>query len=263
MSHNFTIQLPKFIAHRGASNVAPENTLAAMYEAFMMEASYFETDLKLTSCGELILFHDDTLERTTNGHGKVKDWSLEDLKQLDAGSWFSPEFKDEKIPTFKELIAFLQHHEMLANLELKPCQGRERQTAETFVEMYHQFWPDDFMPPIVSSYSFECIQIIQKHLPLLPRAIILDELNSEPDWLNTFKELDCYALHCCETLVPTYEHFQKLVQKVDHLCVFTVNDPLTAQKLIDWGVTSIFTDNHDVLSWSCYWDKEKEYKLCV
>ena len=93
------------IAHRGASGAAPENTMAAFRKAVELGAGFIETDLQLSRDARLVALHDDTLERTTNGRGPVSSRSLEELRKLDAGSWFrpsgheSPPFAGERIPT--------------------------------------------------------------------------------------------------------------------------------------------------------------------
>ena len=87
------------IAHRGASAYAPENTLAAFHLASEMNADWFELDCTLTQDGEIIVIHDDTIDRTTPAEGRVADLALAELKALDAGSWRDPEFADERLPT--------------------------------------------------------------------------------------------------------------------------------------------------------------------
>src|SRR6202030_1288319 len=94
------------IAHRGASGHAPENTLAAFKRALTLGATFIETDLQLSRDSRFVAIHDDTVNRTTNGQGKVHDLSLADLRRLDAGSWFGSEFTGERIPTLPEILEF-------------------------------------------------------------------------------------------------------------------------------------------------------------
>jgi glycerophosphoryl diester phosphodiesterase len=93
------------IAHRGASTYAPENTLAAFDLALRMEAHHIELDVDMTSDGHLVVIHDDTVDRTTNGSGPVASHTLAALRALDAGSWFGAQFAGERIPTFGEVLA--------------------------------------------------------------------------------------------------------------------------------------------------------------
>lgn len=94
------------VGHRGAKGHAPENTLASFKRGYEMGANAVETDVHISKDGELILIHDHTVDRTTNGHGFVKDLTLAELKQLDAGSWFDPQFAGECVPTLRELLAW-------------------------------------------------------------------------------------------------------------------------------------------------------------
>ena len=112
------------IGHRGASGVAPENTLASFRRAVEMGAQYIETDLQLSRDARLVALHDDTLQRTTNGRGPVSAKTLEELRQLDAGSWFragpgGERFAGERIPTVEEVLAFTREHDIGLYLEIK------------------------------------------------------------------------------------------------------------------------------------------------
>lgn len=101
---NTTMSRVLTIAHRGYSAAAPENTLAAFRKAVELKPDFMECDVRQTKDGELIVIHDATLDRTTNGSGKVADMTFDELRKLDAGSWFAPEFSDEKLPTLDEVI---------------------------------------------------------------------------------------------------------------------------------------------------------------
>lgn len=105
-------------AHRGASDTHPENTLTALREAVRLGAQMIEFDVALTKDDQLVLMHDNTIDRTTNGKGSVADWTLADLKQLDAGSWKARRFKDERIPTLDEALAIMPEN-MWLNVHLK------------------------------------------------------------------------------------------------------------------------------------------------
>src|SRR4029077_4981090 len=108
------------IAHRGASGYAPENTFAAFRRAIAMGVGFIETDLQLSRDARFVAIHDDTVNRTTNGQGKVHELTLADLRRLDAGSWFGSEFSGERIPTLEEILEFSKRHDAVFYLELKP-----------------------------------------------------------------------------------------------------------------------------------------------
>lgn len=92
------------IAHRGASDSAPENTLAAFDHALQMGVRHIELDVQLTHDGHVVVIHDDTVDRTTNGSGAISSFSLSALQSLDAGSWFREEFSGERVPAFHEVL---------------------------------------------------------------------------------------------------------------------------------------------------------------
>jgi len=96
------------LAHRGASAYAPENTLAAFRLAIEQKADWLELDVQQTKDGQLVVFHDLRMERTTDGRGALRDLTLEQVKQLDAGRWYGPEFAGERVPTFEEVVALAQ-----------------------------------------------------------------------------------------------------------------------------------------------------------
>jgi glycerophosphoryl diester phosphodiesterase len=108
------------IAHRGASGHAPENTLAAFRKAIALGATFIETDLQLSRDARFLAIHDDTVDRTTNGRGAVRDLTLADLRRLDAGSWFGSEYAGERMPTLEEILDFAKKNDVVFYLEIKP-----------------------------------------------------------------------------------------------------------------------------------------------
>ncbi len=109
---------PLIIAHRGAAGHAPENTLAAVTKAIEMHADAVEIDVRQTRDSQIVAMHDEDIDRTTDGEGDVAQFTLQELKKLDAGAWFSANFKDERIPTLQEIIDVLDSTTMLI-VELK------------------------------------------------------------------------------------------------------------------------------------------------
>lgn len=110
------------IAHRGASAYAPENTLAAFALAKEMNADWFELDCTLSRDGHVVVIHDDTLDRTTNGKGPVRDRTLAELKQLDAGAWKDPKFAGERLPLLAEALDWAREHRIGVYIEIKNAQ---------------------------------------------------------------------------------------------------------------------------------------------
>jgi glycerophosphoryl diester phosphodiesterase len=110
---------PWVIGHRGAPAYAPENTMASFRRAAKLGATFIETDLRLSHDAQFVAMHDATLDRTSNGRGLVRDFTLAQLRELDAGSWFGPEFAGEKIPTLEEILAFAREADVVFYLEIK------------------------------------------------------------------------------------------------------------------------------------------------
>ena len=120
---------PWVIAHRGASGHAPENTMAAFERAVALGAGFIETDLHLTRDARFVAIHDPTLERTTNGKGLVKDFTLAEIRRLDAGLWFDREFMGQRVPTLEEIVEFAAKHDVIFYLELKYEENRGARNA--------------------------------------------------------------------------------------------------------------------------------------
>src|SRR6185437_12837650 len=113
--------LPSVIGHRGAASSAPENTLGGMRRAHALGIRWVEFDVRLSGDGHCILLHDDAVDRTTDGTGEAAALDFAALRRLDAGSWFSPDFAGERIPTLEETVALLGVLGLGANVEIKPA----------------------------------------------------------------------------------------------------------------------------------------------
>ena len=123
-------KLPYLIAHRGCRDIYPENTLEAFQAALDIQADMIELDVAYTRDRRLVVIHDDTVDRTTNGTGLVEDFNLADLKQLDAGSWFDPELKDCRVPELREVLELVQD-QMIVNVEIKDTYYEENLSTDT------------------------------------------------------------------------------------------------------------------------------------
>lgn len=231
--------LPKIIGHRGVCGHAPENTLASFRQAHEMKVKWVEFDTKLTSDGEVVVFHDDTLERTTNGKGRIQDISLSDLQKLDAGSWFAEAFVGESVPTLIETLVLLDQLGLSANVEIKPSEGQETETAEAVCGVIRDHWPDTMPPPVMSSFKDECLRVVRKRLPQIERAsLILDDLT---DWQGRVQSAGSSAIHMWHEPL-TKELYMEFTKAGYPVRVFTVNDANLANLLFMWGVESICTN---------------------
>lgn len=125
----------KMIAHRGLSELAPENTISAFQQAIIQGANGIEFDVQLSQDHEFVIIHDLNLERLSNSQGKVKDLTLKQLKELDVGSWFSPQFKGEKIPTLKEVLDLCLSTNLSLYIEIKDCDHWQEEDINNLLEL--------------------------------------------------------------------------------------------------------------------------------
>jgi len=154
------LKISQVIGHRGAAAYAPENTLEGIHTAADMGIDWVELDVKLTKDDVPILFHDEDLSRTTNGSGLVRETTYDDIKQLEAGSWFGESFTGIKIPTLEEAIEDLVNRNLGLNLEIKACAGREVETAEAALDVLSQYW-DDHNRLLISSFDPASLEAAQ------------------------------------------------------------------------------------------------------
>ena len=163
--------LPPVIGHRGACGHAPENTLASMRKAAEYGARWVEFDTKLSRDGHVMVFHDDRVERTTDGEGPVADMDLSALKALDAGGWYSKDFMGEPIPTLAEAMAVLATLSLGANVEIKPPPGLEAENGRAVALALARDWPGNLPKPLISSFSPETLRAAAAAAPAIPRAL--------------------------------------------------------------------------------------------
>ncbi|MEK9671945.1 MAG: glycerophosphodiester phosphodiesterase [Rhodospirillaceae bacterium] len=235
-------QLPAIIGHRGAAGLAPENTLASIRKAHDLGVRCVEFDVMLTADGTPVLFHDETLERTTNGTGRLADRRWEDIKSLDAGGWFSGAFKGEPIPSLHQTLAVLGKLGLAANVELKPAAGTDAMTGVIAARTLQENWPANLPAPVLSSFSEMALLSAADQAPEFPRAFLADAVPG--DWRAACVRLGAGALHAGgKRLTPDQA---KAVTGAGYaLRVYTVSDPADAKRLFGWGVESVFTDFPD------------------
>lgn len=227
------------IGHRGLAGLAPENTLASFRAAAAHGLAMVEFDVRLSKDGVPLVFHDDTLERTTTGSGPVagRDWA--DIAHLDAGSWFAPAFAAERVPSLEQVLRLCLDLGLAVNMEIKPDAGREAETAETALTLALRLWPDDMSPPVVSSFEIPCLKAACRVAPHWPRALLLESLPA--DWRERAQPLGVDALHLDHRRLEA-EQVAGIAAEGLAVRAYTVNDPVRARRLQDWGVTGVFSD---------------------
>ena len=153
------IYTPKIYAHRGASNAAPENTMAAFELAKDMGADGIELDVVLTKDSEIVVIHDDSIDRTSNGKGVVEDMYYSDLKKLDFGSWKNEQFKGEPIPLLNDVCKLVKDSNILLNIEIKPT-VKSDEIEDKIISMIKSY--DIVNQIIISSFNHYCLRSIKK-----------------------------------------------------------------------------------------------------
>lgn len=236
------LALPPVIGHRGAAAAAPENTLASIAKAKALGASWIEFDVKLTEDGRPILFHDDRLERTTDGQGPVAATTLASIRRLDAGSWFDPSFRGEPVPTFEEALALCAELGLGINVEIKPCPGREQETAAATMKALRELWPRSMPAPLISSFAPASLRVAQEMAPEMPRGYLAGTLPRR--WRAQMVEYGCATLHLNHRRIVPWQRATVVAAGVP-LVLYTVNNGLAARRCLEAGIAAVFTDHID------------------
>ncbi len=235
---------PKVIGHRGACAYAPENTLASFRKAAEQGARWVEFDVRLTRDGDLVLMHDDTLKRTTNGTGRVIDHDGASLTKLDAGSWFGAAFAGERVPTLAECIALLADLKLGADIEIKTAPAATPATAAALARILDAHWPQAAPPPLISSFEVSALEAMKALAPQWPRGVLVQKLEGE--WRRLLDRLDA-ATFILDHRPLSEESVAAALQGGRPVLCYTVNDPSRARDLFDWGVSGVFTDRPDAI----------------
>lgn len=234
---------PRIVAHRGGGKLAPENTLAAIDVGARYGHTMIEFDAKLSKDGQIFLLHDDNLERTSNGWGVAGELAWSDLLKVDAGSWFSGEFKGEPLPLLSEVAQRCQQHGMMANIEIKPTTGTGPLTGKVVALAARELW-SEMTPPLLSSFEIDALEAAQQAAPELPRGLLLDAWRD--DWQEVTDRLACTSIHLNHK--PLDEARVRMLRDAGlRILVYTVNQPARAAELLAWGVDCICTDNIDAI----------------
>lgn len=229
------------IAHRGASAYAPENTLASLELAFEMRAHAVEFDVRLTRDGVPVLIHDETVDRTTDGEGTVRELDLEQIRSLDAGSWFSEEHTGLGIPTLAEALEVLPE-DGLVNLELKG--GWTDRELEGVLDAVAAA---NLAPRVViSSYEVETIRRVSSLSDVCGTSLRVRSLpDGQLDDESLVGVCQCVNLEARATSPRAVERLHELGFVVE---TYTVNEEEEMRRLVDLGVDAIFTDRPDLLA---------------
>ncbi|WP_327084777.1 glycerophosphodiester phosphodiesterase [Thalassobacillus devorans] len=224
-------------AHRGASKLAPENTMPAFELAYHAGADGIETDVQLTKDGIPILIHDENVRRTTNGTGFVQDYTYKELKKLDAGSWFSSKFSDTPIVTLDEFLDWVQDKSMFLNIELKnnviPYKHLE-QTVYDHLKKYQLL-----EQTVISSFNASSMERMKDIDPNISTALLSSK--KIPELPGHLKRIGVTGFHTKYRLLNS--NLAKTCRKHNlALRIYTVNRPTQMKKCFKLKCDGVFTD---------------------
>lgn len=224
------LQLPKVIGHRGAAAYVPENTLDSFREARRRGATWVEIDVKLTADGVPIVMHDSSLKRTMGVDRLVAETPRADLPG--------------DVPTFEAAIACFAGLGLGCNVEIKPCDGREVETARVTVATLRRCWPASLPPPLLSSFKAASLVAAREAAPEFARAILLGEIGE--DWRSRADAVGALGVNTngAKLTAPRAVEIRKAGYA---LSVYTINDGDVAKALVGMGVDCIITDAPDVI----------------
>ncbi len=237
-----TFDRPLIVGHRGFRVRYPENTLVSFQAAVDAGVQMVELDIHLTNDNELIVIHDDQLDRTTTGTGPVSKHSLVELKKLDAGSWFDARFTGEPIPTLAQVLRALGG-QVLVNIEIKSAMGKSPyepgQIEKALLDLLKR--EDAFSTVLISSFDPEMIETIHRLNATLPIALISETAHGE-ETVRFCQELDVFSFHpnfrCLNPGLITGLHDAGI-----HVFPYTVNTESDFKHMIQLKVDGVITDD--------------------
>ena len=229
--------MTEIMAHRGSRINRPENTLAAFEEAVRVGADGIELDVHLSQDGQVVVLHDETLDRTTDGSGFVHEWTLADLQQLDAGSWFDPAFSGQRIPSLAEVLDLLESLGFQGRLNIELKRGKNRGMEKKIHSLLEQ--KQRSFEVLFSSFSLRALWRLHRLLPgaevayLIKKSRFLLLLGKYLPWIS--------SLHLSQkSYLPKPFYSSKRIR------IWTVNQEKGMKKAFQLGVEAIITDKPEV-----------------
>ncbi|MEU5836586.1 glycerophosphodiester phosphodiesterase family protein [Streptomyces diacarni] len=251
---------PLTVAHRGASGDAPENTLAAVDKAHEMGIDWVENDVQRTKDGKLVVIHDTTLSRTTDVEDRfpdrspwnVTDFTLKEIKTLDAGSWFGSEFKGERIPTLAEYLDRITRNGQDLLLELKSPELYPDIERQTLGELRTEGWLDRKHTKsklIIQSFDKNAITKVHQQNPAVKTGFLgTPKTNELKDYAKFADQINPTSADATKKYVDAVHALKGPHHKRLEVFTWTVNDAETARKVADAGVDGIISNKPDVVS---------------
>jgi glycerophosphoryl diester phosphodiesterase len=223
---------PHVSAHRGASARAPENTQAALEAAWRAGATLAEIDVQLTRDGHVVLMHDLTIDRTTTGRGYVKDLTLEELQSFDAGSWFEPTFRGERVPTLRDALQWAKGKLVLL-VELKNFPFRELPLVDRTVELIEELRAEE--EAVLGGFDHPVLRDIKRRRPGWPLEMMYNARLADPVGAARAAGASLVSLEP-EFVLP---EDIRLLHEADVAALTTLDRPEVAPRLLSWGIDAL------------------------
>ncbi|MFN7849517.1 MAG: glycerophosphodiester phosphodiesterase [Burkholderiales bacterium] len=239
---------PRILGHRGAGTLAPENTLGALRYAGDHGFQGVEVDAMLAADGVPVLMHDPIFGRTVKGSGSIASSSSLDLSRVDAGSWHSPAYAGEPVPTLEAAIALCRAAKVWMNIEIKPSSEQSaRATGRTVGAITNTLYADVLgspEAPVLSSFSLEALQGARETAPALVRGLLVEAIPS--DWKQRMEQTGASTLHASIRHLTQVQVAAARDAAVP-VMAYTVNSVDLAQQCFSWGVSAVCTDRLDLI----------------
>ena len=234
--------MSKNIAHRGASGYYPENTMLAFEKAIEMGCDGIETDVHLTKDGIAVICHDETIDRTTDGNGFIKDYTYKELLRFDAGIKFGDKFKGLKIPSLDEFIDLIKNRDLIINFELKDDKIKYKDIEKIVLDKIYKAKIED--NSIISSFNHYSVMKCKELDKNIKTGFLYDNQLYDPGSYG--KRAGVYALH------PNYITLEDdIVENIKNsnlkINTYTVNEEKDMTRLAKLGIDGIITNYPDKL----------------
>ncbi|MGJ4754144.1 glycerophosphodiester phosphodiesterase [Leptospira kmetyi] len=238
------LKKPLVFAHRGFSGEFPENTMIAFRKAIDAKADLIELDVTLSEDREVIVIHDDDLDRTTKLVGNVRRFESEILSELDAGSWFSKKFRKEKIPFLRDVLLLIRKSKTDLNIEIKST-GMDsfvdaRSIEVKVLDLLRQSKLEDRI--VISSFSWECLERIRTLHPKIKLGVLVgDESGNVEEALAFAEKVGAWSVHP-STEDASEENLKRIAEKNFLSVVYTVNKTEEMKRYLGRGADGLFTN---------------------
>lgn len=233
------------IAHRGANQYAPQNTIEAFKKATELNVDGVETDIRITSDGHMVLCHNSKINKTSDGKGKISDMSLNELMNFDFGSWFGERFRATKIPTLEEFLSLMKDSDLpLLDIELKPLSSDDLPFVEQFLEMVKTYGLSHKL--FVTSFDTGILRKVKMVDPSIRTGYLYPKFG-ECVRSKIVSPVEIAIKNGIDVLLPQRAYVSKAITKKAHnaglkVGVWTVNKIDYVRDLVNMGIDIIITD---------------------